>query len=160
MNNSAKVEHKETDLRLMNLAIKESKKALNLGEVPVGCIIADSYGKVVSSGYNMTITNNDPTAHAEIVAIRNAALSLSNYRLNNLSLYVTLEPCAMCIGAIVQARIKKIIFSAYDEKTGMCGSCMNILQGNCFNHFPEIIGGILQNKSSTILSSFFKSKRN
>jgi len=147
------------DKKFMNLALSQANLAKEMGEVPVGAVITLN-NQFVSSGYNQTINNNDPTAHAEIIAIREACINIDNHRLKDCHLYVTLEPCAMCFGAIVQARIKKVIFGAYDRKSGVCGSCFNLASTRCFNHSLELKHGILQRECSEILSNFFQARRN
>jgi len=149
---------KDKDEILMALTISEAERAARENEVPVGALIALG-DEVISKSYNQSIKNTDPTAHAEINAIKIAANKIGNYRLSECSIYVSLEPCVMCYGAIVQARIKRIIFSAYDSKTGACGSCLNFSNSQCFNHKPEIVGGVLMEKSSKILRDFFKERR-
>ncbi|AWD32371.1 tRNA-specific adenosine deaminase [Candidatus Kinetoplastibacterium sorsogonicusi] len=147
------------DNYLMLFALQQAEIAEQLGEIPVGAIITDSNGMIISKGYNRTIIDNDPTAHAEVVAIRNAAKQISNYRLNNLNIYVTLEPCLMCIGALFHSRIESIFFGAYDYKTGACGSVINAISLKKLNHHATSKGGILSCKCSEILINFFKSLR-
>jgi len=142
----------------MKMAILEAKKAEKIGEVPVGAVIVFN-NKIVSSGFNQSIKDNDPTCHAEVAAIRNAAKKLKNYRLTGANIYVTLEPCAMCYGAIIHSRISNIYFGASDPKSGVCGSCEDFNKNVCFNHRPEIYGRILENECSDILRNFFKKKR-
>jgi len=142
----------------MMIAIEEANKAKNKQEVPVGAIII-SDDRILSKSHNLTICKNDPTAHAEINAIRIAAQEVKNHRIKNSTLYVTLEPCAMCYGAIIQARINKVIFGAFDKKSGVCLSCCELNNTNCFNHKPEIIGGVLEHDCSKILKEFFANKR-
>jgi len=142
----------------MKLALKQAYYSIKDNEVPVGAIIILD-NKIISSGYNQCVTKNDPTAHAEILAIKRAESLLKNYRLNNCEIYTTLEPCSMCYGAIIHARIRKITFGAYDPKTGVCGSCMDLSQSQCYNHKPEIIGGVMESECSEILKSFFQIKR-
>jgi len=142
----------------MKFALKQAEFASKIHEIPVGAIIVKD-DKILSSGHNLSIHSNDPTSHAEINALRNAAKKIGNYRLTGATLYVTLEPCAMCYGAIVHARIPKLIFGAYDSKTGVCGSSINLHEQDCFNHIPEIIGGVLEEDCSLILKDFFKEKR-
>jgi len=143
---------------LMEEAILEAKKSKLIGEVPVGALVVYD-GEIIARGHNQTIKDNDPTSHAEINVIRKATIFLKNHRLVNASIVVTLEPCAMCYGAIVQSRIARLIFGAYDFKTGMCGSCHSLNQASCFNHKPEVIGGVLEKKCSRLLSNFFKERR-
>ena len=114
----------------------------------------------VSQGHNQSIFQNDPTSHAEINAIRSASENIGNYRLAGATMYVTLEPCAMCYGAIVHARILRLVFGAYDTKTGVCGSSIKLHEQNCFNHTPELKGGVLERQCSLILKEFFQKKRN
>jgi len=142
----------------MELAYHEAILAEKNGDVPVGAIIVNE-GIVIAKAFNATIKKNDPSAHAEIEAIRMAASKIGNYRLTGAQLFVTLEPCMMCYGAIIHSRISKIYFGAYDKKTGVCGSCFDISKISCFNQSPEITGGILEQKCSKILKDFFKSKR-
>jgi tRNA(adenine34) deaminase len=142
----------------MKKAIEMAEKACELGEVPVGAVLVKN-NEMIGYGYNKVITNNDSTAHAEVQAIRNAGAQLNNYRLVDTKLYVTLEPCMMCVGAIIHARIRQIIFGAYDPKTGMA-----VTKDNCFdkpyhNHNVLITGGVLENECANLLKSFFKKKR-
>jgi tRNA(adenine34) deaminase len=143
----------------MKLALLEAHKSKDIDEVPVGAIIVLN-GEVISRNHNKAISQNNPTAHAEINAIRNAAEYIENYRLNETSLYVTLEPCAMCYGAIIHARISRLIFGAHDYKTGVCGSSIKLHEQNCFNHTPEIKGGVLERECSLMLKEFFQKRRN
>jgi len=147
------------DEEFMKLALQEAKKSQEMNEVPVGAIVVVN-DEIISQSHNQPISQNDPTSHAEINAIRNAAEYIENYRLNETSLYVTLEPCAMCYGAIIHARISRLIFGAYDYKTGVCGSSIKLHEQNCFNHTPEIKGGVLERECSLILKEFFQEKRN
>jgi len=146
------------DEYFMELAYIEAQKSNEKNEVPVGAIIVID-DKVVSQGYNQPISQNDPTSHAEINVIRNASKNIGNYRLAGASMYVTLEPCAMCYGAIVHARISRLVFGAYDPKTGACGSALELHEQACFNHTPKITGGVLEKKCSSLLKDFFKDKR-
>ena len=155
MNFNNQMEH----VNWMTFALEEAKKAREFGEVPVGAIIVMD-NKIIGRGHNLSISNNDPSSHAEIEAIRNAAAHIKNYRLKKASIYVTLEPCAMCYGAIVHARITRLVFGAYDPKTGVCGSSIKLHEQECFNHTPEIKGGVLERDSSLILKDFFKKRRN
>jgi len=148
----------DIDESFMRLAFIEAQKSKSLDEVPVGAIIVMN-NKVISRGHNLSISQNDPTSHAEINTLRNAAKKVGNYRLTGATLYVTLEPCAMCYGAIIHARISRLVFGAYDPKTGVCGSSSNLHEQACFNHSPEIIGGVLEKDCSLILKDFFKERR-
>jgi len=143
----------------MKLAINEAKKSLSINEVPVGAIIVLN-NQVIGRGHNKPILKNDPSSHAEIEAIRNACKNINKYRLSGAKMYVTLEPCAMCYGAIVHARISRLTFGAYDTKTGVCGSSTNLHEQNFFNHVPQIKGGVMEEDCSLILKDFFKNKRN
>jgi len=142
----------------MEHALKEAKKSFLMDEVPVGAIIViDS--EIIGRGHNRPILNHDPTSHAEIEAIRNASEKIKNYRLKGADMYVTLEPCAMCYGAIVHSRISNIFFGAYDKKSGICTSCDNFSLKSYFNHKPKITGNVMEKECSKILSDFFKAKR-
>jgi len=142
----------------MQMALKEARKSNFFGEVPVGAVITLDE-KIIASGHNLSISRKDPTMHAEISAIRKASESMGNYRLTGTSIYVTLEPCAMCYGAIVHARISRLIFGAHDPKTGVCGSKIKLHEQDCFNHNPKIRGGVLEEDCSLVLKNFFKKKR-
>jgi len=143
----------------MNIALLEAKKSKEMNEVPVGAIIVIN-GEVISKSHNKSISQNDPTSHAEINALRDAAKKVGNYRLTGASLYVTLEPCAMCYGAIIHARISRLIFGAYDPKTGVCKSSIKLHGQKCFNHIPVLTEGVLKEDCSLILKDFFKERRN
>ena len=142
----------------MRLAIEEAIKAQLKGEIPVGAVLTVNE-KIISTAHNLSISHSDPTSHAEINAIRKSSENLGNYRLTGATLYVTLEPCAMCYGAIIHARITRLVFGAYDTKTGVCGSSIKLHEQECFNHVPEIIGGVLEEDCSLILRDFFKERR-
>jgi tRNA(adenine34) deaminase len=142
----------------MRQAIDQARNAQMLGEVPVGAVLVFD-GNVISTGYNQPIGNHDPTAHAEIQAIRAAASLLGNYRLPECSLYVTLEPCAMCCGAIMHARLARVVFAATDPKTGACGSVVNLFAQPQLNHHTLVEGGLMAEESSLILKEFFADRR-
>jgi tRNA(adenine34) deaminase len=146
------------DEKWMQIAIQEAVKAKEMGEVPVGAILVKD-GFLIAKAHNQPISKNDPTAHAEIQLLRTAGSTLKNYRLTGTSLYVTLEPCAMCLGAIMHARIDRLIFGAYDPKTGVCGSSENFMEASCFNHKITIASGVLENESKQLLKNFFNSRR-
>ena len=148
----------DKDEEFMSLALQEAQKSKEMNEVPVGAIVTIN-GEVISKSHNKSISENDPTAHAEINALRKAAESVDSYRLTGATLYVTLEPCAMCYGAIIHARISRLVFGAYDPKTGVCGSSINLHKQACFNHTPEVKGGILREDCSLLLKDFFKKRR-
>ena len=142
----------------MQKALEEAEKSLSKNEVPVGAVIILD-GVIIGRGHNQPILKTDPTSHAEIEAIRNASEKMKNYRLNGADLYVTLEPCAMCFGAIIHSRISNIFFGASDQKSGVCGSCEDLSEKKYFNHKPHIIGQIMANECSKILKDFFIAKR-
>jgi len=142
----------------MKEALKEAQKALDKDEVPVGCVIAHD-GKIIARAHNQIETLKDPTAHAEMIAITQAASALESKWLKGTTAYVTIEPCLMCAGALVLARIDKLIFGAEDPKTGAFGSVYNILKSNKLNHRFEVVSGIMRGDCSFIISEFFKKKR-
>ena len=146
------------DEKWMKLALIEAELALNKNEIPVGAVLVKN-DILIASAHNESIKTNDPTAHAEIQVLRRAGKKLKNYRLVNTTLYVTLEPCAMCFGAIMHARIDRIVFGSSDHKTGVCGSCIDLTKEKNFNHSINISGGVLEDKCKKILLSFFKSLR-
>lgn len=146
------------DNKWMAFAIEQAKKASQLGEVPVGAVLILN-DKLVAQAHNQPISTNDPTAHAEIQLLRIAGMELKNYRLPNSTLYVTLEPCAMCLGAMIHARISRVVFGAYDEKTGVCGSCADLSNSPYFNHSLDITGGVLAEDCKNLLQDFFIQKR-
>lgn len=142
----------------MREALAQAVLAERAGEVPVGAVVVLD-GKVIAHGFNQPITTHDPTAHAEIVALRNAARFCGNYRLPDCELYVTLEPCSMCVGAMIQARLKRVVFGAAEPKTGACGSVIDLFAQNELNHHTTVTGGVLQDECSTLLRAFFAERR-
>nr|WP_174497999.1 tRNA adenosine(34) deaminase TadA [Salirhabdus euzebyi] len=144
--------------RFMELALEEAKKAESLNEVPIGAIIVKD-GEVIASGYNLRESSQKAKAHAEFLAIEKANEKLSSWRLDGCTLYVTLEPCPMCAGAILQSRISTVVFGAYDPKAGSCGSLYNLVQDNRFNHVVELIPGVLAKECGSTLSRFFRQLR-
>ena len=148
----------DSDTRMMKAAIAEAKVAASAGEVPVGAVLVKG-GEIVSRGLNRPIQDNDPTAHAEIMAIRTAAADERNYRLNDTTLYVTLEPCAMCVGAMLQARISRLVFGAYDPKAGAAGSVLDLCDDRRLNHRIEVNGGLLEDQCAGLLKAFFAKRR-
>lgn len=146
------------DEPLMRLALDQALNAQLAGEVPVGAVIVRD-GQLVATGYNRPITTHDPTAHAEIVALRQAAQLLQNYRLPDCELYVTLEPCAMCAMALMHARFKRVVFAATDPKTGAGGSVTNLFADPRLNHHTELLGGVLAEPASALLRQFFAERR-
>lgn len=144
--------------KFMQEALKEAKKAEDKLEVPVGCVIVKD-GKIIARAHNLKETKGDTTKHAEIIAIQKASKKLEAWRLLDCEMYITLEPCSMCAGAIIQARIKKVYIGAMDEKTGACGSILNLLQDYPFNHMVEVETGIEKEECEKILKEFFKKLR-
>jgi tRNA(adenine34) deaminase len=142
----------------MRAAISEAKVAAQVGEVPVGAVVVVN-DEVIGRGINRTISDTDPSAHAEVVALRAAALELGNHRLPNATLYVTLEPCTMCVGAMVQARISRLVFGAYDPKAGAAGSAIDLTDSRAFNHRFEVNGGVLADECGEVLKNFFEKRR-
>ena len=147
-----------TDQHWIQQALELARKAEELGEVPVGAVVVLE-NKLIGKGWNQPISAHDPSAHAEIVAIRDASHHLKNYRICNASLYVTLEPCTMCAGAIIHARIQRLVYGAMDPKTGAAGSVFNVFQSNLHNHKVEITNGILADECCNILQTFFQERR-
>ena len=146
----------------MHMALAQAEEAAALGEVPVGAVLIDADGQVIARGHNCPIKSHDPTAHAEIQAIRQAAREKSNYRLDGATLYVTLEPCTMCVGALVHARVRRVVFAASEPKAGALQSARALMDAETsgyFNHRFEWQGGVLENEASTMLSAFFKQRR-
>ena len=139
--------------------MQQAEAAWRIGEVPVGAVVVDGQGNVLGVGYNRTIIDSDPTAHAEIVALRAAAQHLDNYRLPGLTLYVTLEPCVMCIGAMLHARLARVVFGATDPKTGACGSVLDVGAVDRLNHHTTVIGGVLAEPCGNMLRQFFRERR-
>jgi len=142
----------------MRLAIAQARQAEAAGEVPVGAVLVRA-GAVIATGYNQPVGSHDPSAHAEMCALRAGAALIGNYRLPDCELYVTLEPCAMCAGAMLHARLKKVIFGAHDPKTGACGSVLNLFAEARLNHQTEIAGGALGDECGDLLRAFFASRR-
>jgi tRNA(adenine34) deaminase len=147
------------DLDFMRLAIAEAHAAEAAGEVPVGAIVVSPTLDIIARGNNQVLRANDPTAHAEIVALREAGRALSNYRLTGCVLYCTLEPCAMCAGAILHARIARLVFATRDPKAGACSSVLSVMNHPALNHRVEVVEGILGDESSTLLTTFFRARR-
>jgi tRNA(adenine34) deaminase len=147
-----------SDTAFMQLALEQAQQAWDLGEVPVGAVVVKD-GEVIAVGCNQPIGKHDPTAHAEIVALRAAAEKLGNYRLPGCELYVTLEPCVMCSGAMMHARLARVVFGASDPKTGACGSVVNLFEQEQLNHHTEIVGGVLAEECGAMLKNFFAARR-
>jgi tRNA(adenine34) deaminase len=147
------------DATFMSLALEQAQAAWRIGEVPVGAVVVDAQGQVLGAGCNRTIIDSDPTAHAEIVALRAAAKHLHNYRLPGVTLYVTLEPCVMCIGAMLHSRLARVVYGASDPKTGACGSVLNVGAVAQLNHHTTVTGGILAEPCGDVLRRFFRERR-
>lgn len=148
----------EKDIAFMKQAIREAEIAFENNEVPIGAVIVFE-NKIIGRGHNQTIKLNDPTAHAEMISITSAANYINDSRLSECTMYVTLEPCAMCAGALVNAKIKNLYFGAYDPKAGACGTLFNITQSNNLNHRVKTFGGLLENDCKFLLQSFFEKCR-
>jgi tRNA(adenine34) deaminase len=152
------MEDDSLDMRYMREALALARDAWTAGEVPVGAVVVRN-GEIVGRGFNAPISRHDPSAHAEIMALRDAADNLGNYRLVGCSLYVTLEPCVMCMGAIFHARVERVVYGASDPKTGACGSIIDLPAETRLNHHAEVVGGILADECGGLLSGFFAQRR-
>ena len=148
----------DKEIKYMKEALKEAKKAELLDEVPIGCVIVKD-DRIIARGHNQRETKQSPIGHAEIVAITKASKKLNSWRLEGCDIYVTLEPCIMCSGAIIQSRINKVYFGASDPKGGAFGSSLNVLDAKNINHHPEIISGVLKEECSQIITNYFRAKR-
>jgi tRNA(adenine34) deaminase len=148
-----------TDTDWMQLALDQARTAAGMNEVPVGAVLVDADGQLLAAGHNQPISSCDPSAHAEIITLRAAALKLNNYRLPNTTLYVTLEPCTMCVGALVHARIKRLVYAASEPRSGAIESAQQLFATGDYNHRPEVEGGLLAAESSALLTAFFKARR-
>lgn len=147
------------DVAAMQRALMQAAQAQSVGEVPVGAIVLDETGKLIGAGFNRTITDHDPTCHAEIVALRQAATLVGNYRLPKATVFVTLEPCVMCLGAMMHARIGRVVFGAADPKTGACGSVLSLHENMQLNHHTVVSGGLLADECGDLLRRFFRDRR-
>ena len=154
----SEVEFDDADRRFLRQALREAGKAAALGEVPIGAVVVRD-GEVVGRGHNRRETDGDPLAHAEILALREAAGATAGWRLAGCTLYATLEPCAMCAGALVAARVERLVFGAYDPKGGFCGTLGNLAQDPRLNHRLEVVGGVLEEECSALLRGFFAGLR-
>ena len=148
----------EKIIKYMKEALKEARKAELIDEVPIGCVIVKD-DKIIARGHNQRETKQSPIGHAEIIAINKASKKLKSWRLEGCDIYVTLEPCIMCSGAIIQSRINKVYYGASDPKGGALGSSINVLEANNINHHPEVISGVLKEECSSIITNYFKAKR-
>ena len=147
------------DIKYMQMALRLAEEAAGAGEVPVGAVLVSKDGRVLATGRNMPIEECDPTAHAEIVTLRAAASAVGNYRLTGTTLYVTIEPCPMCAGALLAARVRRLVFGAMDRKSGACGSLYNLVQDARFNHRVEITSGVLEEECRKLMQEFFRARR-
>jgi tRNA(adenine34) deaminase len=148
-----------TDTEAMRLALDQAHASEAAGEVPVGAIVVSASGDILAQGNNRVLRDSDPTAHAEIVALRAAGAALRNYRLPGCTLFVTLEPCAMCAGAILHARIARLVYATPDPKAGACGSVLSVIDHPALNHRVAVTNGVLAEESSALLTSFFRARR-
>lgn len=143
----------------MGIALDTARGALASGDIPVGAVVVDAFGRVIATGHNVRERDGDPTGHAELVALRAAAASRERWRLDGCTLVVTLEPCTMCAGALVLARVDRLVFGAYDEKAGAVGSLWDVVRDRRLNHRPEVIVGVRTEECSALLADFFESRR-
>jgi tRNA(adenine34) deaminase len=148
----------ESDLEFMRAALDEARMGAARGEVPIGAVLVHQ-GNIISRAHNRTLTDNDPTAHAEMVAIRAAARAIGNHRLNGTSLYVTVEPCAMCAGALIQARVARLIYGCAEQKGGAVRTCFQILDHPAVNHRVEVVAGMLAEDCAAVMQEFFAQRR-
>lgn len=148
----------QNDTHYMELALQQAELAPQVGEVPVGAVLVHR-NEVIAAAHNYRENSQDPTAHAELIVIRKAAAELKTWRLTDTTLYVTLEPCSMCTGAVIQSRLTRLVFGAWDPKAGACGSIIDIPAERRLNHRVEVTGGLLEQKSRTLLQEFFQAKR-
>jgi tRNA(adenine34) deaminase len=147
-----------SDEKFMREALDLARRAAEAGEVPVGAVIVRD-GAIVGRGYNQPVSGNDPTAHAEMVALRDAAAGIGNYRLGECELFVTLEPCAMCAGAIMHARVSRVVYGAADPKSGACGSVVDLFAEGRLNHHAKIVAGVMADEAASLLRDFFAARR-
>jgi tRNA(adenine34) deaminase len=155
---SPSIQHESHDSRYMELALQQAALASHIGEVPIGAVLVHNH-EVIAAGHNYREVSQDPTAHAEMIVIRKAAQRLQTWRLTETTLYVTLEPCPMCAGAIIQARIARLVFGAWDPKAGACGSIFDIPAERRLNHRVQVMGGLLERESRELLQEFFRVRR-
>jgi tRNA(adenine34) deaminase len=148
-----------SDQRWMTEAVAEARRAAELGEVPIGAVVVDAAGEIVSRAHNTKETNGDPLGHAEVLALRQASARLGGWRLSGCTLYVTLEPCAMCAGALVQSRVRRLVFGTEDPKAGFCGSLGNLVQDPRLNHRLEVTSGVMREECGALLKEFFAALR-
>ncbi len=148
-----------SDQDFMDRALARARQSRDAGEVPVGAVLVDADGKILAEAGNAPIATHDPSAHAEMLVLRAAARQLANYRLNGTTLYVTLEPCPMCAGALVHARVERIVFAATDPRAGACGSVFDLVRSEALNHRIEIVSGVREQESAQLLRRFFAERR-
>jgi tRNA(adenine34) deaminase len=148
-----------SDRAAMELALDQARRALTLGEVPVGAVVLDAGGEPIAAGYNERSIVHDPTAHAEVLALRRAAEAIGSWRLEGATLVVTLEPCTMCAGALVLARVARLVFGAWDPKAGAVGSLWDVVRDRRLNHRPEVVPGVAASECGALLAEFFASRR-
>jgi tRNA(adenine34) deaminase len=148
-----------TDQDFMERALARARQARDTGEVPVGAVLVDAGGQILAEAGNAPIANHDPSAHAEMLVLRDAAQKVRNYRLPGTTLYVTLEPCPMCAGALVHARVERIVYAAADPRAGACGTVFDLVRSDALNHRIEITSGVLEDEGSALLKSFFAERR-
>lgn len=149
----------QSGYRAMGLALEEARRAGSAGEVPVGAVLLAPAGAVIGTGHNLRVGQADPTAHAELVALRAAAAALGDWQLTGCTLVVTLEPCTMCAGALVQARVARLVFGAWDEKAGAVGSLWDVVRDRRLNHRPEVLAGVREAECARLLTDFFAARR-
>jgi tRNA(adenine34) deaminase len=152
-------EHRALDEHFMGMALEEAEKAFSRGEVPVGAVVVDAKGRLLARAHNRTVTDQDPTAHAEMLALRKAAEKVGNYRLTGSALYVTVEPCCMCAGALVWARIGRLVYGAPDPKGGAAGSLYRITEDERLNHRVQTLPGVLEEECRAVMQRFFQERR-
>src|SRR5688572_17375359 len=150
---------RDLDLKPMRIALDAARAAAELGEVPIGACLLDVDGQLIASASNRTITDNDPTAHAEVLVLRQAASALGNYRLTDTTVYTTIEPCVMCAGALVNARIKRLVFGAHDERFGAVETLYRLCDSDALNHRIEIVSGVLADECRALMQDFFEERR-
>ena len=149
----------DLDLKSMRIALDAARAAAELGEVPIGACVVDVDGQLIASASNRTITDNDPTAHAEVLVVRQAASALGNYRLTGTTVYTTIEPCVMCAGALVNARVKRLVFGARDERFGAVETLFRLCDSDALNHRIEIVSGVLADECRALMQDFFRERR-
>jgi tRNA(adenine34) deaminase len=149
----------ETDEKWMRVALAQAERARDLDEIPIGACLIDEQGDLISTGYNRTISDNDPTAHAEIIALREAAKKIGNYRLPDVTVYTTVEPCAMCAGALVNARVKRLVYGAEDKRFGAVNTHFGIGVSEILNHRIDVVPGVLADECQAMMQEFFRAKR-